>query len=299
MSRVLLFLALGACGFSINGSTVSDGNGSDGTSDDAAITDDASIDGPPIDMMVIAWSAPQELGISDCDDPTLTGDMLEIWFDRASDVYHASRSSIGASWSVAQRVDELSSANIETTPEVSADGRFMTISRGVGNNDIYISSRATRADPWSNPVTVNDVNTIYSEACAVISTDRTMMALTSTRNPPQLSSDIFFSTRPTPQDPWGEPVVNAELSSAVQDGSIFLSGDKLTACFDSVRAGGAPDIYCATRSSPTAIFSAPAPITEVNTAFNEEDVWLSPDGKTMIFYSNRDGLAKLWYSTRP
>jgi Tol biopolymer transport system component len=40
-------------------------------------------------------------------------------------------------------------------------------------------------------------------------------------------------------------------------------------------------------------------ITELSTAqFNEEDPWVSADGRTMMFVTNKDGLQQIYQVTR-
>ena len=56
------------------------------------------------------------------DDPTLTGDMLEIYFDRGGDIWFSVRASVAVSWPAPQALAVVNSAASETTTEISADG---------------------------------------------------------------------------------------------------------------------------------------------------------------------------------
>ena len=88
------------------------------------------IDAPPKTDVPFAtgpFGAPQLVAISTPstreDDITLTGDMLEIFFesDRVaigqSDIYTARRASITDAWSLPSHIDELSTAYLESSKE--------------------------------------------------------------------------------------------------------------------------------------------------------------------------------------
>jgi Tol biopolymer transport system component len=51
--------------------------------------------------------------------------------------------------------------------------------------------------------------------------------------------------------------------------------------------GGTPDLYVAWRLSTADRFSLPTPLTDLNTAADERDPWLSPDGTVFFFTSDR------------
>lgn len=296
-----LLLSLNACGFSLStGSSIDAGPG-DGSSDDAAdaAIEDAPIDAP-IDMMPEpTWSTPQlVLGITaGADAPTLTADLLDIYYHRNGDIYHSTRPNIFAAFGAESVVVEVSTNGIESSPEISADGTSMTFARLVGNNDIYISTWDGNANIWTPPVPLTELNGTDHDQAATISEDRTMLAMTSHRNGPQTSSDIFFSTRTSPSNPWSPPVVDTVLNSNQQEGSVFLSTNKLMVCFDSNRSG-AHDIYCATRSSPTQPFGTPTAIAGVNSSASDQHPWLTADGKLLVFWSDRDGSGRLYFSAR-
>ncbi|MFN0247995.1 MAG: hypothetical protein ACKV2T_13985 [Kofleriaceae bacterium] len=268
------------------------------TADDAPDASDAPIDAMPDSMTTpVGWSTPELLGISNVDDPTLTGDLLQIWFDQGGDIYHASRASVFVAFGLATEVTELSTLAAETTPEVSADGTVMLFARNFGTIDVYISTWDPGTQAWSVPVPIDDINTLDHETAASMSTDGRMLAFA--RSSPVGTADIYISTRAQVADPWGTPVAATELNSNTHDGSPFLTGDKLTLCFDSLRASVQHDIYCATRSSPALPFDAPVAITAINSAQSDQDPWLSPDGKLLIFWSDRDGTGRLYFSRRP
>jgi hypothetical protein len=54
------------------------------------------------------------------------------------------------------------------------------------------------------------------------------------------------------------------------------------------------DLYGATRDTDAEPFSNIEALSELNTEAEETDPWLSLDGKTLLFASNRDGAGALY-----
>ncbi len=302
MLRLIALAPLAACGFSANtGSSIDGGVDGPGNFDDAAPDApdapdgaiDAAVDAMPDMMVPSSWTAPQQLGIVGSD-PTLTANLLDIWFVFAGDIYHASRPSVFVAFGTPSRVNELSTLNIEASPEVSPDGNTIYFTRLTGNNDLYVSTRASNSDAWSTPQSILELNTSDHEQGPSMSADGQMLAMS--KNPLIGSPDIYISTRNSPSSPWSSPVAVTEVNSAQSDTNVFLSPDKLTLCFDSTRATVARDIYCAKRSSPTEPFGTPVVLPGINSALNDGEPWLSASGTLLVFSSDRDGVGRLYFS---
>ena len=93
----------------------------------------------------------------------------------------------------------------------------------------------------------------------------------------------------------------AVVNTDYNDGAPWLSPDGLTMYFASNRPGeGSDDILIATRSSLSEPFSEPVPIVgNVNSPYLDTLPFLSPDGQTLYFWSDRPGGAggdDIWYS---
>ena len=129
------------------------------------------------------------------------------------------------------------------------------------------------------------------------------------------NGDVWFARRSDPSAPFGAPfrmpVLVPELvysDRSTVDG--FLSDDGLTLFFSSspfltpgdagprpgdagtTRDGGttpSADLYVAWRQAVDAPFSFTQPLDDLNTGGDERDPWLTPDGKTLYFTSDRDG----------
>jgi Tol biopolymer transport system component len=117
------------------------------------------------------------------------------------------------------------------------------------------------------------------------------------------SRDLWFAERPTPGGAFAAPVPLLELNSASGDLLPRVSADELSIVFTSQRpeGRGATDIWEARRSSVAAPFAAPVNLAEVNTDVDDTGAWLSADGLTLFFSSNRaggQGRLDIWRATR-
>jgi hypothetical protein len=254
------------------------------------------------------WGAPSPIELppptDGDDDPSPTDDMLELYINSnrsgAADVFVATRASTSDPFGTPVLVPLVSSSGGETTPEVSYDGLVMVVSSdrpgSIGANDIWQSTRATRSDAWGDPVHVAELSSIDSETAGNITPDGLTIVFTSTRV--DGSSDLFIAERASPTAAWDPPVAITACNTAMKEGSPFLSADKLTLIFDTDR-DGTLDLYMSERAAPTDPFPAPVPIVEIDTTTAaEEDPWMSADGRRLVFFSTRSGVAGLWEATR-
>src|SRR5207248_460579 len=121
---------------------------------------------------------------------------------------------------------------------------------------------------------------------------------------PTAAYQTYLAARPETGAPFGAPVAIPELdytNRSTVDG--FLTEDGLTLFFSSstalvdggVDAGAATsDLYVAWRRSTSEPFSVTQPLDDLNTAGDERDPWLSPDGHTLYFTSDRSGVLQIY-----
>ena len=230
------------------------------------------------------------------DDPTLTGDMLEIFFDRDGDIHRSTRSSVTAGWGAPQAVTALNTTSGETTPGITPDGLTIFFSSdrsgGIGSYDIWTSTRASRIAQWSTPQPVSTVNSSDSDSCPCPSAD--LLTLTFAV---RISSDwdITQSTRASTGAAWGTPTPVAAVNSSDADVDPWRVG--VVMVFASERPGlGSTDLYISTRSG--GVFGAPVAVASLNTSASDTDPWLSADLRTLVFASDRNGTWDLFIATR-
>ena len=106
--------------------------------------------------------------------------------------------------------------------------------------------------------------------------------------------DIYRS-RQRRDGTFGTPEVVAELNSAAVDQMPNVSRDGTQIVFASSR-GGNMDIWTATLSRSTGLWSTPVPVAAVNTAEPESRPSLSGDGTRLYF--GRGATADIYVSTR-
>jgi hypothetical protein len=181
---------------------------------------------------------------------------------------------------------------------MSADGlRLYFSSRRTGGTsewyDIWVSTRQTKDDPWEEPVSLGPaINTSRSEFEPDISPDELILVFTRAGTDPP-DWDIWMSTRPTRDDPWGERQnLGTMINSPVEDMDPSISADGLTLYFNSKRSGGhgATDIMMATRPTINDPWSEAVNLGQtVNTSYSDWGPEISADGLTLFFNSNRPG----------
>ena len=257
------------------------------------------------------------------DNPTLTADLLEIYFtsDRESgngDVWFATRSDPSQPFGQAVSIAEVNSIFFETSSAISADGLTLWFGSdrgtGVGSTDIWQSTRRSRTDPWQSPFNVVALDTAVEDIPRPPGQHGLVMPLSSK---PGAVYQTFLAARPSTGAPFGKPVLVSELAftdRTTVDG--FLTDDGLTlfysssplqypadagprpgdASANSIDGGPVPsaDLFVAMRRSTTEEFSAKFPLDDLNTSGDERDPWLTPDGKTLYFTSDRDGALSIY-----
>lgn len=262
---------------------------------------------------LLPWSAPQpiaQLNTSHYDaDPTVTADQLELYFssDRTpglgkSDIYVSRRSAIDAPWGSASIVAELSSTDNDDSPEISPDG--LTLWQATDRSSayqIFVSTRATRSDAWSAPVLVPELSGNGGAQNLAVAPNGLVAVVeffTSTNQ-----GDLYELRRISPHDTWGQLGLIQELATADNESSPTLDAEGLTIYFTSNRPGsqGLYDIWMATRPSLAAPFATPVRVDALDSASDDGNPFLSPDGHAMYWASDRaptEGVRDLWFATR-
>ena len=113
--------------------------------------------------------------------------------------------------------------------------------------------------------------------------------------------DAPAAPRCDPTKPFSSPTILANVNSATDDTTPFVTGDELQLWFASNRPGSqAMDIYMASRTSKTADFGTPALAAGVNTAGFDTRPTLTADGLTIYiqYLASTTGLYKITSATR-
>jgi hypothetical protein len=244
--------------------------------------------------------------------PSISADGLMLFFfsNRSGgygrcDIYVATRATTNDEWGEPVNLGPtVNSSYGEDHPHISADGLslFFNCDRagGSGSEDIWVTTRATKADPWGTPVNLGPtVNSWSSDLAPSISADGLSLYFNSARPGGFGDNDIYVSTRATTDDPWGEPVnLGPAVNSSAQEWAPSISADSLSLYFSDFypqgpsRPGGYgnADIWMTTRATKNDPWGEPVNLgPAINSQSHDELPSISADGLSLYFCSNRPG----------
>jgi hypothetical protein len=291
--------ALAACSFNHAAPIMAT---ADGKLDDVALPD----------VPLGSWSAPVEIteltsGFGE-DDPSLTADLLEIYFGTrrtanvGEDIWMARRASVTSPWSMVQSVSTLNTMNTETTGKITSDGMAIYFTRSVGGDpDIFAAARtAPGSTTWQSVARVDALSTSgVPDYGPAVRNDLLRVVLC--RGSTVGAEALYVATRAAQTDPWSETQVIAELDEAnisecdaiePRDGVMYFASNRAS--------DGRYDIFRTERAAGTDAWGPIVPVTDVNlSGFNERDPWVSADERYMVFASDRlGGDFRLFVTTR-
>jgi hypothetical protein len=264
-----------------------------------------------------SFGAPQPIAILDSTlndaDPTLTDDQLEMYFSSnrlgglgQTDIYRTQRTTVTASWGTPDHVLELSSTGYDDSPEVSGDGLtlWLTTTRDVPSNRVYVATRPDRTSAWGTPTFVAELSSTLFDTNLAISGDGLVAMIEHETATSTNDYDLYEHRRATVNDLWGPERHVDEISSPSNENGPCLDAHGLVVYFTSDRPGtqGPFDIYTATRPTLDDPFSTPVRVDELDTAYDDGNPFLTRDGHTIYWSSDRPpdaGARDLWFATRP
>jgi len=239
---------------------------------------------------------------------------LALWFERRSgprgswEIWRAPRATEDAPWETPLNLgpwDDSYWNLIKTLPRyTTADGLELyfyagpDLSGGYGGYDLWMKKREKIDDDWGPVVNVGPtVNSGYAEALPAVSPDGLELYFSGwgLQNRPggHGKTDLWVTRRSTRNDAWGEPVnLGSMVNTASNDQRPILVGDGLLLFFESNRPGGlgGVDLYMMRRATVADPWTEPINLgPEVNSPSSDEQGFLSPDGSTLYFHSNRPG----------
>lgn len=136
----------------------------------------------------------------------------------------------------------------------------------------------------STPVLLVKLGSIYTDRDPYISADQRRLYFSSERSG---AGDVYVATRSSSTDEFGEPSVASDLSSSGYDSRISMTRDELTLVESADRVGGAglTDLWLATRTSTSSVFSnfTRVPFAAVNDFAQQLDPEINADGTRVYF----------------
>jgi Tol biopolymer transport system component len=200
----------------------------------------------------------------------------------------------------------------ENQPNISADGLRLYFQSnrlgGQGGNDLWVTSRATKDDPWGPPANLGPaVNSSGGDGYPCILADGLTLYFQSNRSEGHGRSDIWVTTRATVNNPWGPPVnLGPPLNTADRDAGPSIPLDGLSLYFNSDRPGGfgrsaSSDLWVSNRATTDDAWGEPVNLgPSVNSPDNDLHLGVSADGMALFFTSSRPGGSgpyDIWVST--
>ena len=173
-----------------------------------------------------------------------------------------SRQAVADPWGPPINLTTVNSPYVEAYPSVSGDGLTLYFSDywyrpdrpgGQGGRDLWMTNRASTADPWGTPANLGPVvNSSADEQTPTISHDGLTLVFSSERAGGRGPDNLWMSTRPSTKQDWGLPVnLGSLVNSSGPDYECCLSYDGLALLFISERVGGlgGSDAYVTIRSN--------------------------------------------------
>jgi hypothetical protein len=173
---------------------------------------------------------------------------------------------------------------------------FMTTRNA--SKDIWRSVRADAASEWGAPTSVTELSSGYQEENPRISADGLRLWFFTDRD--RALGTIWETTRTTTTDAWGPlvPVPGLMLDAGSSNVSAGMNADATLAVLSAAATAAGYDLFSFERASAGEPFGPPTPITEVNSASDDFDPYLSPNGLALAFASNRRGTFDIFLARR-
>ena len=240
--------------------------------------------------------------------PRLSADELTMYFTSIGDGSGANLSTVVRASKTAPFGGEKqlpqSTPSSDNDPSVGADHLTLWFhSNRAGTADIFLATRPSLDAAFGVAAPIATVDRDASnENHAYFRAAASELWFISDRSVLDSGFDIYTSLRDG--SAFSAPKRVTELNSPSADWQPQPSEDGLTVLFASDRSGGKGkmDLWIARRAQTTDKFSAPTPLTELNSASVDQAGWLSADGCRIWFSSGRetnDTRQQIFFAERP
>jgi hypothetical protein len=249
----------------------------------------------------------------DQEGPSISADGCTLYFQSnrpggfgSWDIWVATRPTTDAEWGPPENLGPaVNTPSFEGSPCISPDNLSLYFSSnhpgGFGGFDLWVTTRATKADMWGIPVNLSGINGPSDDFDASISSDGLELYFVSNRAGGSGDYDLWVTNRATLSDLWGPPVnLGSIVNSSSRDNWPSISPDGLVLFFDSMRPGGygLEDVYMTRRATRNDPWGEPVNLgPPVNTSADHGTSNISADGRTLYFTSNQGGSYDLWQAS--
>jgi hypothetical protein len=208
---------------------------------------------------------------------------------------------------------KINSWDYEFDPDISNDGLELYFqsprSGGYGDYDIYVATRVTTDDPWSEPENLGpNINSSGTEFGPNISADGLSLYFNSSRPGGSSQNDLYVSTRETVLDTWGEALnLGLVVNTSFDDVNPSITADGLSLFFSDWDGNNRPprpgglgqsDIWMTQRASLSEPWISPVNLgPQVNNPLEQGAPDITNDGRLLFFSGYFSGMDwDLWYA---
>jgi hypothetical protein len=242
----------------------------------------------------------------DEDSPTLTGDLLEIYFtsDREGgaggvDVWYATRNDRTEAFGLPTALGAANSSADEMSPAISADGLTLWFGSarpgGAGGLDIWRITRSSPDSTWGAIENVVALNSSADDIPRPLGQGALVMPFASKRAAAEYQT--YFGLRDdSPEEFYAVEPALSSWAAGARAMDACMSEDGLLLFFNG-NADGTSDLYFAWRPTVAEAFGSPTLLPEINSAFDERSPWLSSDATRFFFASDRRDGGRDIYAT--
>jgi serine/threonine protein kinase len=253
---------------------------------------------PPAEVLTSSdwhWVGPIDFS----NNTTEAGNLLTVIVDQgeAGDrgLWSYDRSSDTDRWKEPTKLNEsINGSGDDASPFLSVDRLTLIFESdrpgGQGMTDLWMSTRATVNDDWSEPVNLGpEVNSPNTEGLSTLSTDGLTLIFASDRDGGRGSADLWMSQRSALDAPWTAAVnVGDRINSPHRELAPILSSDGRVLLFASDRPGGlgTVDVWMSERASAEKAWTVPINLgSPVNGKAWDYNTVLSADGTALLLGS--------------
>jgi hypothetical protein len=145
-----------------------------------------------------------------------------------SDIYERSRPTTSAAWGQISRIHVmgLETSASELDPFVSPDGMHIYWApTSPSPQHLMVAKRTSLTESFTSAAALGELNTSASECDPMVFADDRVIVFSSDRASQNASGNIWYATRQSVDDPFGEPVELPGVSSDLDDADAHVSAD--------------------------------------------------------------------------
>lgn len=197
-----------------------------------------------------------------------------------------------SAWSTPVLVPGLDTSGEEAGSQIGPDGLALYFSRGYY---LHVARRADRTSPWISEL-ITDLQVPDRQFDPTVTGDELEMFFT--REAPDASHCIYYTSRTTKTTPWSTPVIQSQLCTPRDAGGAYVTADGLALYYTPIYPGSEGAIYVTTRAARTDSFAAGVAIDGLPGATIGSFGYGALSGDQLQLYFEMDNPLEIYEATR-